>query len=388
MSRRKKVMVVGHEASLSGAPILLLNLFRLLIENGIVDVQFVIRRDGPLVKEYKKLAPVIVLKSQDYGRTKNVVLRLKNFILHKIRLCIVLFKAVFCDYFFFNTVVNGKLLRWLPYRRKPVVTYIHELQNVIDLYLKQKDADLPLSASNFFAYPSDVTKAVLKNNYQVPEHKLRKLFYYFPFSIEDFDSTIAFNKRREFRQKFDLAENDFVVGAMGTINERKGADLFVDVCGRTVAINSKIKFVWIGRFENSEYASEIKDIIQEKGLEKNLIFAGPLGHSLYNFSLFDIFFLSSREDTYPLVVLEAAMMKLPTICFSGSGGIIEFVGNDAGWTINGFSTISVANKILELRENEEIVRQYGACAFNKVISLHCNESLIIEQYNSITETMN
>jgi len=388
MSKKKKVMVIGHEASLSGAPILLLNLFRLLIEKGVVDVQFVIRKDGPLANEYKKLAPTIVLKSLDYGIEKGVFHRLLNFVKNKIYLGIVLLKAFTYDYFFFNTVVNGKLQRWFYLHRKPIITYVHELKKVIDLYLKQNDATAPLKDSAVLACPSAITKELLHNEYKIPNNKLRKLQYYFPFSEKKYDAIKATDKRDQVRKKFDIVKTDFIVGAVGMVSERKGVDLYINLCKQVTAKYSFIKFVWIGSFESNEQETEIKRIIKESNLEANLIFTGPFNYDIYNFAAFDILFLSSREDTYPLVVLEAAMMKIPSICFSGSGGIVEFISSDAGWVIDDFSTGQAADKIIELQKDSYTVHMKGNKAFNKVLDLHCNPDLIVDQYNSIVEALN
>lgn len=382
MSKKKKVMVIGHEASLSGAPILLLNLFSLLVKKEIVDVQFVIRRGGPLVSEYKKLAPVIVLKPPKYGEEKSIFLHLLHFFQNKIKLVSVLINAFSCDYLFFNTVVNGKLMRWFRFYKKPAITYVHELEKVIDLYLKQNDAWLPLTISDLLAYPSLKTKKILADKYSVPNQKLVKLLYYFPFSRDQYDSIKALKARQSFRQRFGISETDFVVGAVGSVTERKGVDLFIEVCQKVVAISPSVKFVWIGSFENVEQELSIRNEIKQKQLELNLIFTGSLHYDVYNFSPFDIFLLSSREDTYPLVVLEAAIMKVPSICFSGSGGIVEFIGEDAGWIIDGFSTELAADKIMQLYDSTSIIQSYGVTAFEKVLRLHCDEDIIIEQFRS------
>ena len=76
-------------------------------------------------------------------------------------------------------------------------------------------------------------------------------------------------------------------------------------------------------------------------------------------------------------------MKVPAICFSGSGGIIEFISDDAGWIVDGFSTDKAAEQILALQGQKDIVYSYGNNAFQKVISLHCNPEKIIDQYNDI-----
>ena len=130
------------------------------------------------------------------------------------------------------------------------------------------------------------------------------------------------------------------------VSERKGVDLFINTCEKVVFSNPDIKFVWIGAFESDDQELNLRNLIKEKQLDTNLIFTGSLPYDVYNFSPFDIFFLPSREDTYPLVVLEAAIMKVPTICFSGSGGVVEFVGDDAGWIIDDFSPSKASDKII------------------------------------------
>ena len=387
MNKKKRVIVIGHEASLSGAPILLLNLFQLVIEKKMAHVQFVIRKGGPLVEKYINVAPVIVLKPSDYGKEKDLLRKVTNFFQNKLNLLIVLLKAFSCDYIFCNTVVNGKLLRWLYFFKKPVITYIHELEGAIDLYIKQGDAVLPLSISRVLAYPSKTTMHLLGNKYKTPVEKLKRLSYYFPFKEAQYSANLVFKKSQQFRTQFGIEQNDFVVGAVGTVSDRKGIELFIDVCNKVSSTSALVKFIWIGAFENNQQEKELRRLVSENNLERNLIFTGALDYDIYNFSPFDILFLSSKEDTYPLVVLEAAMMRIPTICFAGSGGIIEFIENDAGWIIDDFSTIEVANKIIELQTFRNRVRLYGEKAFEKVIGLHCNSDIIIDQYNSIVEAL-
>jgi glycosyltransferase involved in cell wall biosynthesis len=387
MNKKKRVIVIGHEASLSGAPILLLNLFQLLTEKQMAQVQFVIRKGGPLVEKYEKVAPVIVLKPSDYGKEKGFLRKTINFFQNKLKLSIVLLKVFSCDYIFCNTIVNGKLLRWVYYFKKPVITYVHELQGAIDLYIEQNDAVLPLSISTVFAYPSLKTMQLLCNKYKTPVWKLKRLNYYFHFKEAQYNSNLVFEKSQQFKRQFGIKEQDFVVGAVGTVSERKGVELFIDVCKKVCSVNPAIKFIWIGSFEEASQEIELKLLVKENNLERNLIFTGPLDYDIYNFSPFDILFLSSKEDTYPLVVLEAALMRIPTICFSGSGGIVEFVNSDAGWIIDDFSTATAADKIVQLPAMKQEVKLRGENAFQKVISRHCNPAIIIDQYNSIIEAI-
>jgi glycosyltransferase involved in cell wall biosynthesis len=84
-------------------------------------------------------------------------------------------------------------------------------------------------------------------------------------------------------------------------------------------------------------------------------------------------------------VLEAAMMKVPTICFSDSGGIVEFVNDDCGWSISDFSINNASTRIIELEKNRKFVKEFGENAFSKVIKLHCTPDKIRTEYAHVVE---
>src|SRR5688572_25197719 len=134
------ILFISHDASLSGAPVLLLNLVRLLVDNQKAIVHFVITRDGSLADEFKKIAPTTILKSADYGKEKSFFGRFKNFISHRRNLRNVRNGLSTYDIIFSNTIVNGKLLQKLSFSKRPLITYVHELETVIDIYVRQKDA--------------------------------------------------------------------------------------------------------------------------------------------------------------------------------------------------------------------------------------------------------
>jgi glycosyltransferase involved in cell wall biosynthesis len=75
--------------------------------------------------------------------------------------------------------------------------------------------------------------------------------------------------------------------------------------------------------------------------------------------VFDLFFLSSREDPFPLVCLEAAALKKPIICFDKAGGMPELVSGQNGATIK-YGDIQLAcDKIVELSTNSSLLRNMG-----------------------------
>jgi glycosyltransferase involved in cell wall biosynthesis len=68
-----------------------------------------------------------------------------------------------------------------------------------------------------------------------------------------------------------------------------------------------------------------------------------------------VFALTSREDPFPLVALEAASMEKPIIFFENAGGIPELFTNDKGGMQVSFGNIEeMALAILYLYDNPEI----------------------------------
>jgi glycosyltransferase involved in cell wall biosynthesis len=218
----------------------------------------------------------------------------------------------------------------------------------------------------------------------LPAEKLQRLSYYFPVNlpaIQDEAAQQAFTK--DFRQRFKLEDSDMLIGGMGLASDRKGTDIFVEVCGKVAAVNKRIKFCWIGNFDSPATAAALKQQVDELNIGNQLVFTGPLPHNYYNLAPFDLFFLSSREDPYPLVVLEAGFMRVPALCFDTAGGIPEFVGEDAGWIVPGFSSDLAASTILELYAKREQLLQKGASAQTKSLQLHANPTLILEQFDQL-----
>ncbi|PUZ25722.1 hypothetical protein DCC81_15765 [Chitinophaga parva] len=383
--RKPHLLFIGHEGSFSGAPILLLNLMLLVKEE--VDITLVVRRDGPYVKEYARHFPVMVLKSAGYGKG-GILKRLGDMARNRWQLARLFARMPRIDLVFNNTIVNGKLLKTLAFFKKPVATYVHELDEVIKAYLPTGDAALTFTHTRQFVYPSLKVKQVLQSIGNVPEQRLQALNYYFPVDMSLVHMPSAFNAYLgDFRLRYGLEDASMVVGGMGLVSQRKGTDIFVETCAAVVKENPDIRFCWIGSFESPEEEARYRKMLMDKGLQRHLVFTGPLPHSYYNTIPFDVFFLSSREDPYPLVVLEAAFMGVPSVCFAGGGGIPEFVGNDAGWVLPQMTAAAAARLLLGLYNDLDAREQKGKQAMRKGLALHGDPTLVVSQFRAIIDPL-
>lgn len=119
-------------------------------------------------------------------------------------------------------------------------------------------------------------------------------------------------KRDEVREKLGLAKDKDVVMAVGQVQPRKGVEDFIQVAKQL----PEKEFVWVGgRLYGiiSAGSSRMEQII--KNSPKNTYFPGIIPydqiHNYYNAA--DLFFLPSHQETFGLVILEAASSGLPLV---------------------------------------------------------------------------
>lgn len=367
----KRIMVVSHEASYTGAPLLLIELMKFLQTNSAVEFRIVIVRGGKLEDEFRKLGAVEVLKPVGYSDTKGGA-RLMAILRNRTTILKVFLKALTCDLVFSNSIINGKILSWLRYTGKPMVTYVHELDKVVAEHLHLGNVGGSLKYSSCIIYPCEKVKETLIRVCQVPHSKLQRLNYYFPSD--------------SFKSSEHSTGKSLSFCGVGTANNRKGTDLFIEVAHQVKVVNPDYHFTWIGAFEDKASEERYRSAAKDDQGNTVVEFSGPFTHeeTKNQYQMFDAILLTSREDPYPLVVLESAYAKRPSIVFREAGGISEFV-DQAGWILNDISSTEMAECILKL--NKEDLKKKGEVAYAKVLKLHSDKQLLAEQLNHIFSSL-
>lgn len=382
-SKKLKMLFISHESSLTGAPILLLSLIKLLKKEMNYDISVCIKRGGPLDESFISIAKTIIIKHKGYHVNKSLFKKIIDYLFYRLRLLQLLNISREADIIFSNTITNGRLLRYLSGTKTQILIYVHELEGAIKISNKFKDVDLSIKLANaFFSPTADVTHNLIANH-QV-QQKIFPLNYYFHPMEEDLNKINI--QKQNFFLKHEIPYSKFYVAGIGTANYRKGIDIFIEASKLIQAVDPNIYFIWIGDFIEEDVREKMTSIIHNENIE-NLRITGFIPHLPDNLVPFDILALTSREDPYPLVVLESAQMSIPTIGFSGTGGIDDFIENDAGFLLKERTSQALANKILFLKNNRELLKQSGYNAQQKVKHLHCKPSLIIEQFNSAVENV-
>ena len=171
--------------------------------------------------------------------------------------------------------------------------------------------------------------------------------------------------QQKLAEELGINADDFVVFGCGTTDWRKGPDLFLSIAERCCSNSSKIRFVWIGGDSEEHNALAAKT-----GFAEQIRFLPNALESRRYYYIGHLFLLSSREDPFPLVALEAADACLPIICFENSGGMPRFVGDDAGVVVP-FENVSAATEaILALASDDERRQSLGLVGQKRVRAEH------------------
>jgi len=104
-----------------------------------------------------------------------------------------------------------------------------------------------------------------------------------------------------------------------------------------------------------EYEREIGRL----NLKRYVTITGMTEDPFQYYSKLDVFLMTSREDPFPLVNLEAAQCGLPIICFDRSGGSVEFVTSDVGFVVPYADTDAMAEKVMELKNDPGLLKRYS-----------------------------
>jgi glycosyltransferase involved in cell wall biosynthesis len=126
------------------------------------------------------------------------------------------------------------------------------------------------------------------------------------------------------------AKTKFVLGA-GHVHIRKGVDLFIQTAAEVEKIRNDIAFLWVGDgyFPETDlnYSIWLKEMIDRMGLEDSVFFFPPQTSLSTFYKVSDLFFLSSRLDPFPNVILDALQADKFTICFDNATGSADMFKN-------------------------------------------------------------
>lgn len=368
----KPVLFVGHSAGYTGAPILLLNFLRWLRSETNLQFSILLRETGPLAPSYAGLSETFDLGAGPGG-----------FLARKLRQLGLDEPAKALDIFrvkrwlsdrtfsltYSNTVTNHDLLPHLVGCSGKVLTHIHELESWIKYQVGLAHFMQTKAASDHWIAVSKAVRDNLWTNHGVPPGRVDLIYGFIDIQAA---GQVADEDPRRIRREIGLPENALVVCGSGTTDWRKGPDLFVDAAAELLQVprKSPLHFIWVGGSKNGKEFQQLQERVRAYGIERQVHFLGHKINPLVYFSVADVFALTSREDPYPLVMLESAALGLPVVAFDGSGGAPEFIEDDCGLLAAYGDVSELAAQLGKLLDDPVLRLRYGRASKEKVKIRH------------------
>lgn len=368
--RLYRFLFITHEASRTGAPIVLLEYLRWIKTNRINwHLSVLSLNKGTLSEDFRELADEYFEFSR--GRRKSRFLNIlgkdgtneNGKIIRK--LCQTGFDIIYA-----NSVVSIPMACKInSYGMKTkIVAHVHEMETVIKLVLPNfKDY---LEQIDKYIAASNKVRDNLKVNHKVRDSDIAVLYEFVqpPGKIQTFD------------------KDQFLVGSCGTVHWRKGSDIFLHVANyiKKVYPELNLKFYWAGAMSKTEELI-MKADLEKTGLDGMVYFIGEKEDLNDYLCALDIFLLPSREDPFPLVAIEAAQRGKPIICFEKATGTSEILNKGGGRIVPYLNIQEMAEAIVFFYENRQALVSEGEIA-QQAFSIFTPE-IMGEKYSNYIEQL-
>ena len=372
--QERKLLAVTHNLNFEGAPI---SMFEMICEIARISdfkITVVSLQDGPLIKEYENKG--IEVKVVNFPSRQILKYDFDNFLISWAEKS----KLEQYDLLYANTLDSYFAINIASEKGIPSVWNIRESISV-DKVFQYLDPVIAQKAYSCFALPYKTvfvaysTKDIYRcldttNNFKVIKNSINPQRFNLSTLTED-------------NKELKVSEQENVILCVGTICERKGQkdliEAFMKLSG-DLQKNTTVVFAGNG---DTNYCKRIHKIVNKHSLlRKKIVFLESSSHvkSLYQKS--DIYVCTSKEESYPRVILEAMHFNLPIITTPVYGISEQVIEGKNALFFNPGDFITLSQKISLLLTDEKL-RQSLSQGSSEVLKLHDSFEDMVKKYREI-----
>lgn len=362
-----KCLVLVHEAIYSGAPIALLSIIK-SIKKSVKDVQMDVMflSGGPLVDEFSKYANTAVCNTCEPRWHK--LLRMMRLRRDWNPDYLGQLGSRHYDLVYANSVATLREALFLKKRYGfPVLAHFHESEYIVHArHIRQDMVD----NCDYFIAVSNLCKKNLVDKFKVSENKIVLQHPFSPW----IEKVTSGQYSAGAVQVEGLSDNDFVIGLSGTTDWVKGDDL-VPVLVKSLFKRypeTQCKFLAIGLFDDT--IDRMTFALKKAGLLDKVIMLKRVPQPLDYFSRCDVLVVPSREESFSLVVEENAALKKPIVLFRSAIGASEWLDDTSSIQVPYLDIEAMSDAIYQLYSDSELRKSIGERAYDKILSLHKEDS--------------
>jgi glycosyltransferase involved in cell wall biosynthesis len=380
-----KILFISHDANRAGAQIFLLNIMQ-YFQKKQMPMHLLLLDGGVLEKDFEQICQVSKYPQKSekmaLGFSDKVLKRLKlkednSFDIAREELKAKLLSENF-DCIYTNTIATAWVMpELLSFLKIPVITHIHELEFSIQLYSSKENRNFLFQQTTKLIACSKAVAENLIENHGLSAEKVEIIHSF--VKNEEVLTRAANTDKTSVREKYGIPQNTFLVGGCGNAEWRKGLDIFALLAKNVSAIADDIHFAWVGVKKQGEYYEQVMFDVSKMAIHNKITFIEPTPDAVELINCFDIFTIVSREDPFPLVMLEAALSERTIMGFEKTGGCSEFIEHDAGQLLPYLDISGMAQAIVEYKHTPSA--KAGQRAKEKVLTQYSFENSILKIEN-------
>ena len=372
---QENVIVVSHEASRSGVPILVLNLVRILSQR--YNVLAIMLDDGPLIDAFREEGAIVLSFSGE----------IRDWYWAECKLW-----RIFCERKFkfalVNSIASMNILSVLSKSGILSICMVHEFCGGGEVAFTSRFSYGTVFSTRQtlqFALDHDPGLAGCIEYFHVlPQGRCQ-----LPASAINEKSVLAEKNRLSSRfPSSDGGEKPFVVLGAGSVEFRKGFDLFVECAHRVIRAGQakSVRFVWVGKVKELHYYFAVSDRIDRAGLAQYVTLIDETSEMEEVYQMSDLLLLASRLDPLPNVAIDAMCEGVPVVCFDEGNGIAEFLSD---WGVSEycvaecFDTGMLANKVLRFAGDAALYRDVATTCKRRAASAFDMDRYVRELENIV-----
>lgn len=342
---KPNVIIVSHESSRTGAPILAWNIAKILRER--YNVFAVLLGGGAIVPDFYSVCSH-VCGPFPRGHRSQIDLRFG-------------LAEIFARYDFKYAIINSTESR-VAFEScfsnlVPTLFLVHEFGTYV---YPRAELTKAFDLADELVFPAPI---VARSSISIHSPLVERSLNILPQGRSDLPPSPSKPKDKSQKHSdFDLVaerkkQGCFIVLGAGTVSMRKGVDLFISAAASALKTQyaPKMHFVWIGQGyrpqEDMNYSIYLLEQMERAGIIDQLTFLEETPDLDRVYGLADAFLLTSRLDPLPNVSIDAAWKGIPTICFENASGMADLLAQDqvtAPWVVPHLDVQAVSDALLRL----------------------------------------
>lgn len=375
---KETVLLVSHDASRTGAPILTLNIAQELKKQ--FNIVILLLNSGSITSFFEQTCNTIISIDRSIHSNKFFI---DNLVCQTVQNYNIKFSIV-------NSIESFYVLEPLAKSFIPSTLLIHEFATYTRPHNKFMDAFL---WAGKIVFPAKIVQDNAINNYTQNAIHLTHIFPQGKSNIPTESDKMHRNHEADIKKdsscgNYQFQPKPFLVLGVGSVHYRKGVDLFIATAAELKRSYPQynIKMLWVGSGYDPEhdisYSCYLSAQIERSDLTGHFELIDEVSNLEELYQQADLFYLSSRLDPLPNVAIDVMMLGKPLICFDQGTGIAEILqqdSNTAECIIPHLSIIKSTQKIVQLYQSSE----YYSLISSKIKNIAQNNFSMVDYISNL-----